>query len=155
MVTRLATRKLYARAIDLPGSGDDETPASTVTLDGYAEKIVTEARAMPPGKLVLVGHSMGGAAITAAAAIAPKLFSRLVYVCAFLPCTGESVATLAAEGYSLGITGPKLEVIENGVVSRLIPEEIAETFLNDCIPTVRAMAIPRFRPQRRSQSEHH
>lgn len=32
------------KAIDLPGSGDDQTPASAVSLDSYADRVVDEAR---------------------------------------------------------------------------------------------------------------
>lgn len=78
-----------------------------VSLDAYAEAILAQARAMPPGKLVLVGHSMGGAAITAAASRRPDLFARLVYLCAFVPRPGKPVATLPQEGYALGHAGPQ------------------------------------------------
>lgn len=81
----LEHRGIRARALDLPGSGNDRTPGTDVTLASYAKAIVAEARAMRSERLVLVGHSMGGAAITAAASLAPELFARLIYVCAFLP----------------------------------------------------------------------
>lgn len=147
VITELAVRNVYARALDLPGSGDDTTPTSEVTLESYARAIIAEARKMPEGRLMLVGHSMGGAAITAAACMEPELFDRLIYLCAFLPRTGESVATLGKEGYELSTSGPKTELIEDGVRSRLLRESIAETFLNDCDEALITKTIPLFKPQ--------
>jgi pimeloyl-ACP methyl ester carboxylesterase len=67
-----------AEAMDLPGHGEDRTPASEVTLDAYADAVVSALR---PGT-VLVGHSMGGYAITAAAERAAKRISKLIDVAA-------------------------------------------------------------------------
>jgi pimeloyl-ACP methyl ester carboxylesterase len=77
-------------APDLPGSGDDQTPPEEVTLDGYAERVKA---ALDEGNepAVLVGHSMGGVAITHTAGIAPDRIRKLVYVCAFLPPDGKTL----------------------------------------------------------------
>jgi pimeloyl-ACP methyl ester carboxylesterase len=47
-------------------------------------------------KPLVVGHSMGGAAITAAAVLDASAFSGLVYLAAFVPLAGDSVAALGA-----------------------------------------------------------
>lgn len=137
----------HAVAIDLPGSGNDATALAEVTLEAYAQAIVKHARPLSSDAITLVGHSMGGAAITAAANLAPDLFARLIYVCAFLPRDGESVTSLAKEGYALGFGGPKAEMILDGLATSLVPESIEATFLNDCSPQIAAMAVPLFRPQ--------
>ena len=147
VVRLLAARGVEAIAIDLPGSGEDETAPGDVDLAGYAQAIVRRAHAMQPARVVLVGHSMGGAAITAAAAVAPELFDALVYLCAFLPRPGESVAALAKEGYALGGAGPKVEVVEGGRATRLLADSIADTFFNDCAPETVVALLPRFRQQ--------
>lgn len=143
----LEQRGFRVRALNLPGSGSDRTSGADVTLASYAEAIVAEAQEMQSEKLVLVGHSMGGAAITAAASLAPELFARLIYVCAFLPRPGESVASLVAEGRAPEGGGAQMEMVDNGGASRLILNSIAETFLNDCTPDVIIKAVPRFGPQ--------
>ena len=79
-------------AIDLPGSGEDRTPVAEVTLRRYAERVCEALAAGPPA--VLVGHSMGGMAITQAAALRPDLPTGLIYVAAFLPAEGESLIDL-------------------------------------------------------------
>ncbi len=147
VMSLLAARGVEAHAIDLPGSGDDDTPAVAVDLNSYAQAIIEKARTLQPERLVLVGHSMGGAAITAAASAAPELFRSLIYVCAFLPRPGESVASLAKEGYAVGGGGPHVEVIDGGAATRLLPASIAETFFNDCQPDSVASLLARFRPQ--------
>ena len=147
VVTGLADQGAQAVAFDLPGSGDDTTAAPDVTLAGYAEAIVEKARSLPPAKRVLVGHSMGGAAITAAASIAPSLFAKLIYVCAFLPRPGESVAELSKQSHAMGAPGPQAEPIDGGTALRLLPGSIENTFLHDCPADLAARAVPRFRPQ--------
>ncbi|MBX5442933.1 MAG: alpha/beta fold hydrolase [Solirubrobacteraceae bacterium] len=78
---------------DLPGSGDDPTPVEEVTLDAYADRIC-EVLAARPEPAVLVGHSMGGVAITQAAGRSPERIAKLVYVAAFLPRDGQSLIDL-------------------------------------------------------------
>ena len=79
-----------AEAIDLPGAGADRTPVREVTLPRYADAIC-EAMDRLGGQVVLTGHSMGGMAITQAAARRPDLIERLIYVSAFLPQPGQSL----------------------------------------------------------------
>jgi pimeloyl-ACP methyl ester carboxylesterase len=81
------------RAIDLPGSGADTTPVADVTLDAYAERIC-QALAEDDEPAILVGHSMGGMAVTHAAARCPERVALLVYVAAFLPHAGQSLIEL-------------------------------------------------------------
>jgi pimeloyl-ACP methyl ester carboxylesterase len=79
-------------AIDLPGSGEDRTPVGEITLALYGERVCETLASGPPA--VLVGHSMGGMAITQAAARRPDLIAGLVYAAAFLPQEGESLLDL-------------------------------------------------------------
>lgn len=87
-------------AIDLPGAGADPTPLAEVTLDAYAERIcgVLEKDPTAPdaSPAVLVGHSMGGMAITQAAARCPQHIAALIYVSAFVPEPGQSLMDLTA-----------------------------------------------------------
>ncbi|WP_212524771.1 alpha/beta hydrolase [Actibacterium sp. MT2.3-13A] len=92
-VARLLERRGHeVAAIDLPGHGDDPTPPGTVRLADYAARIVAELEKGPPA--LLVGHSMGGMAISAAAELAPERIRKLVYLCAFLPRDGDSLLSL-------------------------------------------------------------
>ncbi|WP_095588636.1 alpha/beta fold hydrolase [Actibacterium ureilyticum] len=89
---RLRAKGFRVNAIDLPGHGHDPTPPETVRLSDYADRIVDALQGRPPA--LVVGHSMGGMAITAAAEQAPERFRALVYLCAFLPRDGDSLLSL-------------------------------------------------------------
>jgi pimeloyl-ACP methyl ester carboxylesterase len=52
-------------APDLPGHGDDKTVVAAVTLESYTSRICKIACAQTE-PVILVGHSMGGIAITQA-----------------------------------------------------------------------------------------
>jgi pimeloyl-ACP methyl ester carboxylesterase len=80
-------------AIDLPGAGEDQTPVAEVTLDAYAARICATL-AERPDPAILVGHSMGGVAITQAAARCAQHVALLVYVAAFMPGDGQSLLDL-------------------------------------------------------------
>jgi pimeloyl-ACP methyl ester carboxylesterase len=80
-------------APDLPGGGRDRTPVSEITLGAYAARIC-EVLAARPDPAVLVGHSMGGMAITQAAPRCSDRIASMVYVAAFLPQDGESLIAL-------------------------------------------------------------
>src|SRR5450432_611955 len=45
--------------VELPGHGNDNTPAQSLSLDIYRDKVI-EAISKADGKVILVGHSMGG-----------------------------------------------------------------------------------------------
>lgn len=47
------------------------------------------------GKVILVGHSLGGIIVTNVAEKVPGKISKLVYIGAFLPKSGRSLADLA------------------------------------------------------------
>lgn len=79
-----------ARAIDLPAHGADDMPPGEATLDLYAQRI---AGALGPETLLL-GHSMAGYPITAAAELAPEKISALLYLAAYIPQAGLGLADL-------------------------------------------------------------
>ncbi len=57
--------------LDLPGLGDDTTPVQNITLAAYSEAVARVVNAQPE-PVILVGHSMGGVAITQAAELLPR-----------------------------------------------------------------------------------
>lgn len=74
--------------VDVPGRAGDGIPPAQVTLDQAADKVCKVA-ALQKGKVILVGHSQGGAIITQALNnCAPKI-KALVYVAAVAPLNGE------------------------------------------------------------------
>jgi pimeloyl-ACP methyl ester carboxylesterase len=96
------------------------------------------------GDAVLLGHSYGGAVITAAG-VHPNV-AHLVYLCAFALEAGESVQ----ENALTGADGPSdlgaALVFGDGVLT-VDPEHAVAAFYHDCAPEVAAAAIDRLRPQ--------
>jgi pimeloyl-ACP methyl ester carboxylesterase len=82
--------------LDLPGHGEDQTPASEVTLESYADRVV-EALDELSEPAVLVGHSLGGIAISQAAERRPESIDKLVYLCALLLPSGKSAIEASQE----------------------------------------------------------
>ncbi|MGJ8583711.1 MAG: alpha/beta fold hydrolase [Marinosulfonomonas sp.] len=131
-----------ARAIDLPSHGDDPTPVNDVTLDLYADAIL----AAIDTPVVLVGHSMAGYAISAAALKAPELMEKMIYVCAYLPKTGETLADRRFQALRQPLTGTILKS-DDGKSYTFAPEKCRDLFYQDCPKAVAADAILRLCPQ--------
>ncbi|SMH49982.1 alpha/beta fold hydrolase [Maritimibacter sp. HL-12] len=124
-----------ADALDLPGSGDDSTPAGEVTLEGYGEAIL--ARLDAPS--IVVGHSAGGYAIARAAEIAPALISRLVYLCAYVPRPGVSLIEMRREAPEQPLAGA-LETSADRLSYRFTDAAVAANLCADCPPEALAFA---------------
>ncbi len=132
-------------AIDLPGHGLDSTPASDVTLDSYVQKIVSTIDNIETD-VILVGHSMGGIAVSQAAEERPNRISHLVLIAAFMPRDGETMLGLASQDTEAAVY-PNLVFSEDGTVSFFLRDGAADVFYNDCDPNVAARATLRLNSQ--------
>ncbi len=130
VVPLLEARGHRALAPDLPGHGADETPPAAVTLAGYAERICEIAGAEPE-PVILVGHSMGGVAITQAAENCPERMRVLVYLSAFLPRNGESLLTWASQDHESMVNATTIEPHANGALG-FKPEHRRGAFYGNC-----------------------
>jgi pimeloyl-ACP methyl ester carboxylesterase len=137
LVPALARHGITADAIDLPGRDGSPT-----TLDDYARAITAAAR---PGT-VLVGHSAGGYAITAAAEGDPTRFAGLIYLCAYLPVAGQSLADMRRAGPSQPLL-PAIRMAEDRVSFTIDPALAPAVFYHDCPPDVAASATATLCPQ--------
>ena len=117
-------------APDLPGHGDDRTPAATVTLQSYTSR-VCEIAAAQTGPVILAGHSMGGIVITQAAENCPRYIGALVYVCAFLPRNGDSAITWASQDPESMVNASTVEPRADGTIG-FKPEHCREAFYGNC-----------------------
>ena len=116
-----------ARAIDLPGHGRDQTPATQVTLDSYAAAIC-DALTKPT---IVVGHSMAGYPITAAAERDPAHIAALVYLCAYAPVSGMSLADLRRAGPRQPLA-PAIRVDATRTTFSFDPLQTDAVFYHDC-----------------------
>lgn len=131
-----------AVAIDLPGHGEDRTPSYRVTLGRYADTVCRAARAQG-GRVIALGHSMGGLAISRAAAASPDMFSGLVYLSAFVPASGESLFQLARQDpESLVLPSARIRLTR----VKLRPGCTREAFYTTCSDADVAWATSRLRP---------
>lgn len=141
-IPRLSALGHQARALDLPSHGADPTPPGEVTLDLYAEAIVAALR---PGD-ILVGHSMAGYPITAAAEIAPQSIARLVYLCAYVPMAGLSLAEMRRRAPRQPLL-PAIQPAPDGVTFTIDLGRARSVFYHDVSPELAQAAIARLGPQ--------
>jgi len=116
-----------ARAIDLPGHGDDPTPIEAIRLETYRDAILSALG----DRTVLVGHSMGGYPITAAAEAAPSRIAALVYLCAYVPVAGLSLADMRRAGPRQPLA-PAIRRGDDGLSFTFDLEMARELFYHDC-----------------------
>lgn len=130
---------------DLPGHGDDPTPAGEVTMQSYVDRVV-EALDASSEPVILVGHSMAGAVISQAADVRPEKVAKLVYLSAFILKDGETLigTSQTDEGSKLL---PNLETNEEEGYASLGPGGLKEALYNDCADEDVAWAEARITPQ--------
>lgn len=98
IVPALTAQGHSVSAIDLPGRGGG---VAGLSLADQADAVLSAY----DGRAVLVGHSAGGLAISAAAERAPDRVARLIYVAALIPGDGDTVGGLMG-----ALTGERAEV---------------------------------------------
>jgi pimeloyl-ACP methyl ester carboxylesterase len=131
-----------AVAIDLPGAGSDTTDPAEVTLDSYADAICDALAGGPPA--LVVGHSMGGMAITQAAARGRGGIAGLIYVSAFLPQPGQSLLEITRLPEAAGDSVQANIVVEGDPPMATMPSQAApEALFHCCTPEQVAWAVPK------------
>ncbi len=135
-------------AVELPAHGKDISPIAAATLDNYVAK-VKSAINDEEGKVILVGHSLGGAVITQAAAQLPDKIEKVVYIAGFVPLSGESVNSLSAldkeSEISLDILSPSQDF---STVTFTNPEiNIPKIFCHDATPQQKTVLIQNLRAE--------
>jgi len=117
-------------APDLPGHGQDKTPISEITLQRFVDRVcqVLDTQTEP---VILVGHSMGGIVVTQTAEYRPDKINMLVYLCAFLPRSRESLLQLAQQDNETLIL-PNLIINEEQGYHSVKEEAIQDVFYQDC-----------------------
>jgi len=133
VVRALKARGLRCVAPDLPLTSL-RADADTVA------RLIRERAAGDP--LVVVGHSYGGVVITQAAAEAPGA-AEIVYLAAFVPDRGESLASLIVQGPATALASAIAFAPDQ--TSTIDPAKAADVFYHDCTPEVARDATGRLR----------
>lgn len=141
-ITALAALGLTARAIDLPACGSDPTPAAEVTLQTTAEAILNAVTA----PTILVAHSAAGFPATLAAEMDPTKITALVYLAAWVPQAGRSLADMRRS-----FPDPPMRHAFRLSPDRLTftfqPDRAEGVFYHDCPPDTATAALSRLTPQ--------
>ncbi len=135
--------------VELPGHGSDQTPPFAVTLNAYRDKVMSAISNMD-GKVILVGHSLGGMIISAVAEQNPSKIEKLVYLSAYLPTSGQSLFDLASTdaGSALGgnIDGiPTLNIDTNKGVIDVLHSQIINVFIQDGSTQAQNLVLQNYR----------
>ncbi len=140
---QLDERGIASMAIDLPGHGASLLPLGD--LHGDAAHVADVVSALDR-RVILVGHSYGGAVITEAA-VASEWVAHLVYLTAFALDTGESVLSLLGS-LPLAPVGLSAAMVprDDGTIV-LQPDLCPEALYGKCSPGAVAAAIARLCPQ--------
>jgi pimeloyl-ACP methyl ester carboxylesterase len=102
----------FIRPLDATAFASEPSPVAATTLEDYATsvlEVIDQICALGHDKVVLVGHSMGGLAITAAAERAPEKIAAIVYLTAFMPRSGvPGIAYIQSAENEGELVGPQL-----------------------------------------------
>lgn len=129
---------------DLPGLGEDRTPADEITLQTYADA-VCDALSAESEPVLLVGHSMGGIVIGQAAEQLPDKIKALVYVSGYLLSSGQSILQMVQEDENAAKLVPYL--VTDGSVCTIRPDKVREVLYGRCTDADAKRAASRLVPQ--------
>lgn len=132
-------------APDLPALGIDRMPVQTASLQSYSDR-VCETLSMCSEPAILIGHSMGGLAITQAAEAMPEKVKLLVYLTAFLLASGQTLLEIAQADSEAQVL-PNLEFSPDQVTASVKAEFIEDVFYADCSPSDQVLAKSLLVPQ--------
>lgn len=133
--------------VELPGHGTDNTFPGAITLDVYKQKVIN-ALSTIDGKVILVGHSLGGMIISSVAEAVPSKIEKLVYVAAYLPTSGQTLDELAHmdPDSQLGVTGNLIFNYDGGTVD-VKQDQIVNLFIPDGTSEVQNLVLKNYRTE--------
>ncbi|MET0466291.1 MAG: alpha/beta fold hydrolase [Chitinophagaceae bacterium] len=131
--------------VELPGHGADTTPPHLLSLDVYRDKVI-EAVQVADSSVILVGHSMGGMVISGVAEKIPSKISKLVYIGAFIPASGEALTDLASADANSKL-GPLLAPSEDRLTLDIKRDSLTYLFISDGNDQEKQRVIDHYRPE--------
>ncbi|NOD36701.1 MULTISPECIES: alpha/beta fold hydrolase [unclassified Ruegeria] len=142
LIPALETLGHSAKAIDMPSHGADPTPVAEVTLDSCRDAVLHASTS----DTILVGHSWGGYPISAAAEAQPDAMRALIYLCAYVPKDGLTMADMRRLGPRQTIAHA-VEKSTDGLSYTVSAEAIPQLFYHDCPDDILPYAYARLCPQ--------
>lgn len=137
LTPHLTRRGFTCRTVDLPSVGARPGEAVGLSADAAAVKA---ALADLRGPIVLCGHSYGGMVISRAASGDSRI-ERLLYVCAYVPESGQSVTDIRG-----GKRLPWVQKLDGGL-TMADPERAGDLLYGGCDSATQQWAMQQLRPQ--------
>ncbi|MCG2616187.1 alpha/beta fold hydrolase [Terrimonas sp. NA20] len=131
--------------VELPGHGSDTTPPHLLSLDVYRDEVI-DAISSADSSVILVGHSMGGMVITSVVEKIPAKISKLVYIGAFLPASGEALTDLASSDADSRL-GPLLVPSADRLMLDVKRDSLSWLFINDGTDVEKQRVIDHYRAE--------
>lgn len=132
--------------VDLPGRRNDPTPLNEITLDSYRDKVIAVI-GQQAGKVVLVGHSFGGLTISAVAEAIPDKIEALIFVAAYLPVTGDSLASLAEQDQGTKFNDKNFLLAADYSTASVLQDDVVLIFCADCSADFQARTVELIQPE--------
>lgn len=129
---------------ELPAHGRDPAPPGDASLAGYVDR-VSAAIDGAERPVLLVGHSMGGVVISAAAEARSADIAALIYVAAYVPDDGQSLFDLAMSDEDSQV-GASLVDNGDGTVG-IRSDAFPDLFCADCDADARAALVAGYRDE--------
>lgn len=131
--------------VQLPGHGTDTTNPGLITINSYRDQIVSAINSVN-GKVVLVGHSLSGYAISAVEEEIPNRIDKLVFLAAYIPSPGltpDSLAHTDAQSHigKVLVQPPGLPLLAINSLDSIPP-----IFCPDASPALQAEVVANYRP---------
>lgn len=130
-------------AVQLPGHGADNTLPQNLSLNVYRDKVIEDISKVE-GKVILVGHSMGGMVISHVAEKIPSRISKLVYIGAFLPTSGQALTDLSDPDSQLGLS---LVLSADQLTLDVIKDNLSYLFINDGTQAAKDLVLANYRAE--------
>lgn len=131
--------------IQLPAHGSDNTPPVEASIDSYSQKIV-DALKSTEGKVILVGHSMGGMVVSQVAEMIPSKIKKLVYIGAFVPGNGQSLMELSMMDKQ-SLLGAAIIPSKDQLTLDIKKENLANIFCQDATKDEQEMVLQNYRAE--------
>ena len=131
--------------VELPAHGGDSTSPSLVSIDVYRNKVVDAINKID-GKVILVGHSLGGVVVSEVAEEIPSKIEKLIYIGAFVPANGQSLFDLAGTDQQ-SLLGPALLFSEDHLLIDVARDSIVNIFCQDASVAAQQLVLQKYRAE--------
>ncbi|MBE9461885.1 alpha/beta fold hydrolase [Dyadobacter subterraneus] len=135
----------HALVVELPGHGNDQTAPQHLSIDVYRDKVIETLNKID-GKVILVGHSLGGMVISAVAEKVPAKIQELVYIGAYLPSSGQSLLDLANTDAD-ALLGPSLRPSTDQLTLDVLRDNITNIFIQDGTDAIKNLVLKNYRAE--------